>query len=64
MMKLSEKMERLGTETAFKVMVQAQVLEAEGMDVVHDVVHLEIGEHDFITPKNICAAASEALPKW
>jgi len=60
MMKLSEKMERLGTETAFKVMVQAQVLEAEGMDVVH----LEIGEPDFFTPKNICAAASEAPPKW
>ena len=56
-MKLSEKMTRLGTESAFKVLAQAQALEAKGMDVVH----LEIGEPDFITPKNVCDAATKAL---
>jgi aspartate aminotransferase len=58
-MKLSGKMTRLGTETAFKVLAQAQLLEAKGLDVVH----LEIGEPDFITPKHICAAATKALDK-
>ncbi|MDP6576968.1 MAG: pyridoxal phosphate-dependent aminotransferase [Dehalococcoidales bacterium] len=52
-------MSRLGTETAFKVLAQAQSLEANGVDVVH----LEIGEPDFITPKYICEAATDALDK-
>jgi len=56
-MKLSQKMSRLGTETAFKVLAKAQALEAKGMDVVH----LEIGEPDFDTPPNICQAATRAL---
>jgi len=56
-MKLSQKMSRLGTETAFKVLAKAQALEAKGIDVVH----LEIGEPDFDTPKNICEAAIKAL---
>lgn len=56
-MKLSQKMSRLGTETAFKVLAKAQALEAKGIDVVH----LEIGEPDFDTPKNICEAATKAL---
>ncbi|HUV55645.1 MAG TPA: pyridoxal phosphate-dependent aminotransferase [Dehalococcoidales bacterium] len=58
-MKLAQKMSRLGTETAFKVLAKAQALEAKGMDVVH----LEIGEPDFDTPPNICAAATKALDK-
>jgi len=58
-MKLSEKMTRLGTETAFQVLAKAQTLEAKGMDVVH----LEIGEPDFDTPQNIRNAATEALDK-
>ena len=56
-MKLSDKMKRLGIETAFQVLAKAQALEAKGMDVVH----LEIGEPDFDTPKNIRDAASRAL---
>ena len=56
-MKLSQKMSRLGTETAFRVLAKAQALEAKGIDVVH----LEIGEPDFDTPKNICEAATKAL---
>jgi len=57
--KLSEKMARLGTETAFQVLAKAQALEAKGMDIVH----LEIGEPDFDTPQNIRDAATEALNK-
>jgi aspartate/methionine/tyrosine aminotransferase len=50
-------MSRLGTETAFEVLVRARALEAKGKDVVH----LEIGEPDFDTPKHIIEAAKEAL---
>ena len=46
-MKLSSAMSRLGTETAFEVLVRARALEAKGKDVVH----LEIGEPDFDTPR-------------
>jgi len=56
-MKLSQKMSRLGTETAFRVLAKAQALEAKGIDVIH----LEIGEPDFDTPPNICQAATKAL---
>lgn len=56
-MKIAERMSRLGTETAFSVLAEAQALEAKGMDVVH----LEIGEPDFDTPQNIRNAAKNAL---
>ncbi|MBA7545662.1 Aspartate aminotransferase [subsurface metagenome] len=56
-MKLSAKMARLGTETAFKVLMKAQALEAKGIDMIH----LQIGEPDFVTPGNICDAAVRAL---
>jgi aspartate aminotransferase len=56
-MKLSERMARLGTETAFEVLVRARALEAQG----RNVVHLEIGEPDFDTPSHICDAAVAAL---
>ncbi len=58
-MKLSKRMDRLGTETAFQVLARAQALEAKGKDIVH----LEIGEPDFDTPQNIRDAATEALNK-
>jgi len=48
---------RLGTETAFEVLVKARALEAEG----RDIVHLEIGEPDFDTPKHIVEAGIQAL---
>jgi len=50
-------METLGTETAFEVLAKAKALEKQGKDVVH----LEIGEPDFDTPKNIKEAAIKAL---
>ncbi len=58
-MQLSERMSRLGTETAFQVLARAQALEAKGKDIVH----LEIGEPDFDTPKHIREAACRALEK-
>jgi aspartate aminotransferase len=56
-MKLAERMKRLGTETAFDVLVQARKLEAEG----RNIIHLEIGEPDFNTPRHVIDAAHRAL---
>src|SRR5438105_343272 len=58
-LRLAKRMARLGTETAFEVLVKARALEAKG----RDIVHLEIGEPDFDTPANIIAAAANALHK-
>src|SRR6185312_8873497 len=54
---LAERMGRLGTESAFDVLVKARALEAQG----RSVVHLEIGEPDFDTPSHIIDAGVEAL---
>ncbi|HLJ50567.1 MAG TPA: pyridoxal phosphate-dependent aminotransferase [Bryobacteraceae bacterium] len=56
-MKLAERMNRIGVETAFEVLVRARALEAQG----RSVIHLEIGEPDFDTPKHIVEAAKKAL---
>lgn len=56
-MKFAERMSRLGTETAFEILVAARALEAQG----REIVHLEIGEPDFGTPANIVAAACKGL---
>jgi aspartate aminotransferase len=56
-LRLAERMYRLGTETAFEVAARARALEAQGKPIIH----LEIGEPDFDTPKNIRQAAAEAL---
>src|SRR5438309_8320741 len=58
-LRLAKRMARLGTETAFEVLVKARALEAKG----RDIVHLEIGEPDFDTPGNIIEAAADALHK-
>jgi aspartate/methionine/tyrosine aminotransferase len=50
-------MSRLGTETAFEVLVRAKEIESQGKEVIH----LEIGEPDFDTPTNIREAAKAAL---
>jgi len=55
-MRLAERMSRLGTETAFDCLRRAKALECS-----MDVVHLEIGEPDFDTPKHIREAAKEAI---
>jgi len=50
-------MGRLGTETAFDVLVRARALEREG----RDIIHLEIGEPDFDSPAAVVAAGQAAL---
>lgn len=56
-MRMADRMSRLGTETAFEVLARARKLEAEG----REIVHLEIGEPDFDTPKHVVEAAQKAL---
>ena len=53
----ADRMDRLGTESAFEVLAKAKGLEAQGKDIVH----LEIGQPDFITPANISEAAFKAM---
>lgn len=53
----AQRMSRLGTETAFEVLARAREIERTG----REVVHLEIGEPDFATPRFICDAAIDAL---
>jgi aspartate aminotransferase len=55
--KLADRMKRIGTETAFEAAARARALEATG----RDVIHLEIGEPDFDTPRHVSEAASRAL---
>src|SRR5581483_672917 len=56
-MKLAERMNQIGGESAFDVLEIARALEASG----RNVVHLEIGEPDFPTPPHIVEAAKLAL---
>src|SRR2546430_3860401 len=58
-LRLAKRMARLGTETAFEVLVKAKALEAQG----RGIIHLEIGEPDFDTPRNIIDAGCDALHK-
>ncbi len=58
-LRLAKRMSRLGTETAFEVLVKARALEAKG----RDIIHLEIGEPDFDTPANIISAGADAMHK-
>jgi aspartate/methionine/tyrosine aminotransferase len=54
---LARRMARLGTETAFEVLSKAKALERQG----RNIIHLEIGEPDFDTPKHVVEAAVDAL---
>ena len=56
-MTVASRMMDLGTETAFEVLAKARALEAQG----REIVHLEIGEPDFDTPKHIVEAGIRAL---
>jgi aspartate aminotransferase len=56
-MKLANRMSRIGTESAFEVLRRARALEAQG----RSIIHLEIGEPDFETPKHIVEAGKAAL---
>jgi aspartate/methionine/tyrosine aminotransferase len=50
-------MERIGTETAFEAAARARALEATG----RDVIHLELGEPDFDTPRHVGEATVHGL---
>ena len=57
-MKFAKRMSRLGTESAFEMLARAQRLEREkGIEIVH----LQIGEPDFDTPRNIRDSAITAI---
>ncbi|MSQ27826.1 MAG: pyridoxal phosphate-dependent aminotransferase [Dehalococcoidia bacterium] len=56
-MDFAQRMDRLGTESAFEVLARAKALERQG----RSIVHLEIGEPDFDTPTHIKDAAKAAL---
>ena len=53
---LAERMNHLGTETAFEVLARANALEAEG----REIINLGIGQPDFQTPEHIVEAAIKA----
>jgi aspartate/methionine/tyrosine aminotransferase len=56
-MKLANRMQQIGIESAFDVLVRARALAGEG----RKIIHLEIGEPDFPTPAHIVGAAKHAL---
>jgi aspartate/methionine/tyrosine aminotransferase len=55
-MQLADSLTRLGTETAFEVLARAKALEASG----RRIIHLQIGEPDFTTPRHIIDAGRKA----
>ncbi len=56
-MQYTERVSRLESEGAFVVLAKAKQLEAQGKSVIH----LQIGEPDFDTPRNICDAGIRAI---
>src|SRR4029077_17795087 len=56
-LRLGERVSRLGTETACEVLNKARPRERQGKNIIH----LEIGEPDFDTPKNVVEAGIDAL---
>jgi len=56
-MKLAKNIERLGTESAFKILAEAKKLETEGKKIIH----LSLGQPDFKSPKHVVDAAKKAL---
>lgn len=57
MVQVSEKMSRLGSETAFEVLARAEALSRQG----RDIINLGIGQPDFKTPEHVVEAAVKAL---
>ena len=56
-MKLAKNLDRLGTESAFKILAEAKKLEAEGKKIIH----LSLGQPDFKSPKHVVDATKSAL---
>ena len=55
--RIAARMETIGTEGAFAVSARARALEAQG----RPIIHLQVGEPDFDTPKHVREAAKRAL---
>ncbi len=56
-MKLAKNLERLGTESAFKILADAKKLESEG----RKIIHLSLGQPDFKSPDHVVEATKKAL---
>ncbi len=56
-MGFAQRIEHLRPEGAYQVLARAQELEAAGKDMIH----LEIGEPDFLTPPNVSLAGIQAI---
>ena len=56
-MKLAKNLQRLGSESAFKILVEAKKLESEGKKIIH----LSLGQPDFKSPKHVVDATKKAL---
>ncbi len=58
-MQYTERVKRLESEGAFVVLAKAKAMERQG----RSIIHLQIGEPDFDTPKNISDAGIKAIRK-
>jgi aspartate/methionine/tyrosine aminotransferase len=56
-LRAAQRVQHLRAEGAYQVLAQAQALEAEG----RDIIHLEVGEPDFLASEEILDAGIEAL---
>ena len=56
-MRLAKNIEKLGTETAFKILAEAKKLEADGKKIIH----LSVGQPDFKSPKHVVDAAPNGI---
>ena len=54
-MKLAKNLERLGTESAFKILADAKKLESEG----RKIIHLSLGQPDFKSPDHVVKATKK-----
>jgi len=55
--KIAERMQKIAPFRVMEILARARVMEAQG----RDVVHMEIGEPDFVSPSPVLAAAAQAL---
>ena len=56
-MQLAKNIDRLGTESAFKILAEAKKLESQGKNIIH----LSLGQPDFKSPKHVVEATKKAL---
>ena len=56
-MRIAKNIERLGTESAFKILAEAKKLESQGKKIIH----LSLGQPDFKSPKHVVDATKKAL---